>query len=292
MTTGLFSSNRPGGSGSDDIYAFRNYIQTPVVPKPVVMPNEVPKLTSAVISGSVKSKADHSPIAQATVFVLNAASKNVFVLKTNPDGYFEFGAENGIDYQIKAMRNGYFYDCLSFALPANNTSEKITLPKTLILDQYTINQTFVIDNIYYDLNKWDIREDAKTSLDKLVITLLQNPINIEMGSHTDCRASAAYNNTLSQKRAESAVKYLIMKGIDSGRLTAKGYGESKLINKCADGVQCSETEHQANRRTEFKITSIISNPTTQNTFNPDNYKLNDKVMLEELPSGFFDNCPN
>lgn len=289
MTDGFFSSNRPGGSGSDDIYAFRNYIQTPVAPKPEPSPI-IPKPTSAMIGGFVKSKADLSPIGQATVFVLNPVKNNVLVLKTNPEGYFEFRAEIGIFYQIKAMKNGFFYDCLPFELSTANTAEKVSLPNSLLLDQYAINQTFIIKNIYYDLNKWEIREDAKASLDELVNTLKQNPINVELGSHTDCRASSAYNITLSQKRAESAVKYLVSRGIDPARLTAKGYGESKLINKCADGVPCSESEHQSNRRTEFKITSIISNPANQNTFNPDTYKSSDKVMLEELPTGFFDNC--
>jgi len=290
MTAGLFSSNRPGGSGSDDIYAFRNYIQTPVAPKSEPLSVEVPKITSAILGGFVKAKADNSPVVEATVFVMNPVSRNVLVLKTNPDGYFEFRATNGIDYQIKAMKNGYFPDCITFGLSTDNTVEKIALPNNLILDQYSINQIFVVENIYYDLNKWDIREDAKASLDELVKTLKQNPINVELGSHTDCRASAAYNKTLSQNRAESAVKYLVSKGIDPARLTAKGYGESKLINKCADGIPCTESEHQSNRRTEFKITSIKTVGDTKHLVNPDLFNNLQVMKMDDLEVDFFDNC--
>jgi outer membrane protein OmpA-like peptidoglycan-associated protein len=179
---------------------------------------------------------------------------------------------------------------LKYALPDDNTSEKLNLPNPLLLDKYKLNQVFEVENIYYDLNKWDIREDAKPSLDELVRLLKQNPISVELGSHTDCRASTAYNNTLSQKRAESAVKYLVSKGISPDRLTAKGYGETKLKNKCADGVPCSEAEHQANRRTEFKVTSIIVDKIDDLAFDPDSFKAGEKIGLNELPEGFFNDC--
>ncbi len=84
--------------------------------------------------------------------------------------------------------------------------------------------------------------------------MTDNPtIWIELGSHTDSRGKDSYNLTLSQKRAESAVQYIISKGIDKNRITAKGYGETQLVNKCANGINCSDEEHQLNRRTEFKI---------------------------------------
>ncbi|HPB05715.1 MAG TPA: OmpA family protein [Prolixibacteraceae bacterium] len=118
-------------------------------------------------------------------------------------------------------------------------------------------KTFVLENLYYDLGKWNIRPDAALVLDQLLKILVDNPtIKIELSSHTDSRASAASNQTLSQKRAQSAVDYLVLKGINRNRMIAKGYGESKLLNKCADGVQCSEEEHQKNRRTEFKVTDL------------------------------------
>ena len=120
-----------------------------------------------------------------------------------------------------------------------------------------MNKTIEIPNIYYDLGKWAIRLDAAVELNKVVALLNDNPdIKIELGSHTDARGSAESNQILSQKRAESAVAYIISKGISKDRIVAKGYGESKLKNQCADSVKCTETEHQQNRRTEIRITSF------------------------------------
>ena len=115
-----------------------------------------------------------------------------------------------------------------------------------------------IENIYYDYSKWFIRPDAAKELDKIVKVLKDNPkLEIELSSHTDCRAPMAFNQTLSTKRAEAAVAYLASQGIEPKRMTAVGYGESRLVNKCAcegtDIVPCTEEEHQENRRTEFKI---------------------------------------
>ena len=111
-----------------------------------------------------------------------------------------------------------------------------------------------MDNIYYDLDKWQIRPDAAIELDEVVQILKDNPrIKIEMSAHTDSREGQGYNLRLSQRRAQAAVDYLISKGISAGRLKAKGYGKIRLLNRCKDGVICSEEEHQLNRRTEFKI---------------------------------------
>ena len=102
--------------------------------------------------------------------------------------------------------------------------------------------------------KWNIRQDAAEELDKLLVTLSDNPgIIVELGSHTDSRGKDKYNLDLSQKRAEAAVEYLVENGINSSRISAKGYGETQLLNKCKNGVTCPEDLHQENRRTEVKI---------------------------------------
>ena len=120
-----------------------------------------------------------------------------------------------------------------------------------------ISKLFEVNSIYYDLDKADIRPDAAEELDKIVQFLSDNPqMNLELGAHTDARASGAYNLKLSQRRAESAVKYIIQRGISNDRIQPKGYGETQLINECADGVDCPEDMHQQNRRTEFKIIKI------------------------------------
>jgi outer membrane protein OmpA-like peptidoglycan-associated protein len=125
------------------------------------------------------------------------------------------------------------------------------------VEPIVIDKPIVLENIYYDFDKWDIRPDAAKELDKLVRILMDNPnIEIEMGSHTDVRGSDQYNLVLSDKRAMAAVKYLISRGIDDSRLTYKGYGEKVLVNQCKNEIHCSEAEHQKNRRTEFKVTKI------------------------------------
>ncbi|HTL81170.1 MAG TPA: OmpA family protein, partial [Bacteroidia bacterium] len=120
------------------------------------------------------------------------------------------------------------------------------------------NKPIRLENIYYDYNKWNIRPDAAVELDKLVKIMQDNPqIKIELSSHTDSRGSDSYNMKLSQKRAQSAVDYIVSKGISKDRITAKGYGESVPLNRCTNGVKCTEDEWQFNRRTEFKVTKII-----------------------------------
>jgi len=109
-------------------------------------------------------------------------------------------------------------------------------------------------HIYYDFDKSYIRRDAEPELEKLYTLLTENTQYIvEIGSHTDARGSNLYNNRLSQRRAESVVRWLADRGIDRNRLVARGYGETKNVNDCTNNVPCSERQHQMNRRTEFKV---------------------------------------
>ena len=134
----------------------------------------------------------------------------------------------------------------------NKLHTDTTYRVTIRLDRLELNKTFTLENIYYDLDKFDIRADAAPELDKLAQLLKDNPtMVIELSSHTDTRGSDAYNMTLSQKRAESVVNYLTLKGIDADRMEARGYGERDLIVQNAK----TEEEHQRNRRTEFTILS-------------------------------------
>jgi outer membrane protein OmpA-like peptidoglycan-associated protein len=111
-----------------------------------------------------------------------------------------------------------------------------------------------LENIYYDFNKWDIKPMAAKRLNK-VVSFLNNVVasKIQLRSHTDSRGKAVYNKWLSQKRAQSAVNYLVKRGVGSSRLSAVGLGETELLNRCSNGVKCSVEEHRLNRRTEFKI---------------------------------------
>lgn len=119
------------------------------------------------------------------------------------------------------------------------------------------DENFVISNIYYDYNSSEINEGAGKELDKLVMILKKNPhIGVELSSHTDSRGSDEFNLSLSQKRAEKAVQYIVAKGIELERMKGVGYGETKLVNKCSNGVDCTEDEHGKNRRTEFKVYKV------------------------------------
>jgi outer membrane protein OmpA-like peptidoglycan-associated protein len=155
------------------------------------------------------------------------------------------------DYSFFVSAEGYFEKTEKFSSKGKEIGD---YTMTVELDKISAGKQFVLEDLYYDLNKYNIRPDAALVLDKLVKILADNPsVRIEIGSHTDSRSPAQYNMWLSQKRSESVVDYLVSKGIDRSRLVPKGYGESQLINKCADGVPCSEMEHQANRRTVIEI---------------------------------------
>jgi outer membrane protein OmpA-like peptidoglycan-associated protein len=141
----------------------------------------------------------------------------------------------------------------TFNLTIAEGSLTTTLNIELVLSKIFSNVEITLDNIYYNYNKWDIRDDAKPTLDSLTSILMNNPqINIQLSSHTDCRGDDEYNQILSQKRAEAAINYISSKGIAESRLIAKGYGENALAINC-NCDDCTEEEHQVNRRTTFKI---------------------------------------
>jgi len=129
--------------------------------------------------------------------------------------------------------------------------------------QFSVGQVINLKNIYYDFDKDFIRGDAGVELDHVVNLLRTYPsMEIDLGSHTDARGSTEYNRDLSQRRANEAVNYIISKGIQAHRVTARGYGESQLTNQCVDNVNCQDWEHQANRRTEIRIRKFNAPNTT------------------------------
>ena len=131
-----------------------------------------------------------------------------------------------------------------------------TINLSLKLDPIVVGEEIVLEDIYYDYDKWDIRPDAEPALIQLSNLLKANPaIRIELASHTDCRGDEDYNMTLSQKRAQSAVDFLIKSGVDAQRLASRGYGETAPKILCICEV-CSDSEHQTKRRTSFKVTDI------------------------------------
>jgi outer membrane protein OmpA-like peptidoglycan-associated protein len=143
-----------------------------------------------------------------------------------------------------------------------NSSKTITtvgkpygiIKDTIWIEKVEVGQKFVMENIFYDYDKWDILPESEVELNKLIAIMKDNPSwKVELGSHTDARGSDSYNEILSQKRSDSAVGYIINNGIGKDRIIAKGYGESQLVNHCKNGVECTDEVHRQNRRTEFKI---------------------------------------
>lgn len=271
---GFFSSNRTGGVGSDDIYAFR-LIE---VPQP------------AYISGFVKDKTTNQPIQGATVFLFNPETGKVKVLKTDLEGKYTALIVKPAGFIVKGMMTNYIADCTPFKLAELKPGTTTNAPRDLLLDKLAINKTFRIDNIYYDFDKSNIREDAKPELDKLVQIMNENRINVELSSYTDSRGSFTYNDKLSQRRAESAVKYIVKSGIEEGRIIANAYGEHQLINKCADHMKCDPAEHQANRRTEFKVTGYKAPDVNPDQFDQGKYIEGDELDIKLLPEGFWLQC--
>jgi outer membrane protein OmpA-like peptidoglycan-associated protein/tetratricopeptide (TPR) repeat protein len=156
-----------------------------------------------------------------------------------------------MNYTFYATSEEYFDNTVTFSSVDKAPGEYSI---TIELEKIAAGKQFTLDDLYYDLNKYNIRPDAAIVLDKLVKILVDNPeVRIEIGSHTDSRGTAESNMILSQRRSESVMAYLESKGIAHSRLVAKGFGESQLINKCADGVDCPEIDHQANRRTVIEI---------------------------------------
>ena len=280
---GYFSSNRPGGLGGDDIYCFSALPSQPGKPVPLPAP--------AFVTGCVKDKTTRNPIPGATVFKLEESTGQVLVIKTDQNGCFRTPVIKGTEYKFKAAKSEFIPDCLAFSCETGSHPDELHLSRDLLLEKLELDKIYRLESIYYNFDKWNIRTDAEPSLNTLVKILKENPVIVELGSHTDCRGSVKYNEVLSQKRAESAVRYIIQQGIDANRITAKGYGKTRLINHCdcSKGVKCNEAEHQANRRTEFRITGWV-NGKANTTFNPDLFNSGALIGISDLPSGFFSDC--
>jgi len=237
QSAGYLSSNRKNGKGSDDIYSF-SY--------------QKPK-NSHYIKGVVYDKKTGLRLqAAVTMFASNSV---VARQETAADGAFVFQADEQTPYNIQGVKFSYYSDSVNVVIRPSEVDD--TAKVALYLEPlFEKGKTIRIENIHYNFDKDDIRADAAVILDKLVKTMHENPsLKIELASHTDSRGTDVYNHDLSQRRAQSAVNYLVTRGISRDRMIAKGYGESKLLNKCKDGVECTDDEHQANRRTEFTVLS-------------------------------------
>ncbi|MCB0795537.1 MAG: OmpA family protein [Flavobacteriales bacterium] len=232
--TGFLSSDR---SGSDRIYTWTS----------------VPPML--VLEGSFTDDELGEPMPDVGVRLLELTTGKAVEALTAEDGTYRFELAQGKDYRVLGSKDGMFTE--SRELSTKDQRYSRTYTEDFQLERIVVDKPIIVENIYYDYDRWDLRPSSCSELDKLVRLFNDNPnLSFELSSHTDSRASELYNLVLSEARAKSAVDYLIRKGVAPERISAKGYGESKLVNRCRDGMECSEEDHQRNRRTEFKVTRI------------------------------------
>ncbi len=242
-----FSSNREGGKGSDDIYTF-------VVPE-----------CEQLVTGLVKDKNTDELIPNATVILFDGEGNLIERKTADANAAFQFDLDCEKEYIVRGDMDTYASDEVRITTPKRKQELQIQL--LLEKDVQPIGpcddlaKVLDIPIIYFDFDKSDIRYDAEIELQKVLAVMNKYPtITIDIRSHTDCRGLEDYNERLSEKRAQATRQYLIDNGITAERLTAKGYGESQLVNDCgcepSNNSSCSEEEHQLNRRSEFIITSI------------------------------------
>ena len=258
--TGYFSSSRAGGTGSDDIYEYtrRTLPPPPEDPTPIAYRNVLDVTVVEKIYEEPGNSSSRTlgvkPIPNATIVA--SVGNQTRTVNTNAEGVLSLVLVDDQSYEFRAEREEYLAAEGRFSsrnLPRDPEAPEQRYELELELEKIFRNQEIVLNNIYYDFEESFIREDARPTLNELTALLNRNPgIRIQLGSHTDCRGPAGYNQKLSQARAESAVNYLIEQGIAADRLVARGYGKEKPIEDCLCD-RCSEEEHQRNRRTTFQI---------------------------------------
>jgi len=250
---GFFTSNRPGGAGQDDIYTL------------VDNSPDLKKIEYVLKGKSFSINEDSVQVILPGVHVklMTKDLQQIDDMITAQGGIFEFPIDPEKEYILIGEKTNFFTSRHEVSTIGGGIAQedlverytKIEFNSFVELTPIVEDAAIVLENILYDLNKSEIRSSAALELDKLVQLLVDNPqINIELRSHTDSQAGADYNISLSQRRAQAAVDYIVSKGIPRNRLVAKGYGESQLINGCTNDVTCTDEQHQENRRTEFKVT--------------------------------------
>ena len=242
---GHFSTNR--GGNNDNIYSF------------------FLKELKFYLSGVVTNSKTGDTVRNATVKLASNKFNSPDSVVTGPDGQYEFKLPKNARFEVDAKKAKFFRSQKKFVSTKGYEYSREFI-RNLSIEPYPPKE-IEIEGIYYGLDSATIRPRSAKALDSLVKILRTNPtIKIELRSHMDCRAPKDYNRDLSQRRADSVVDYLIRNGIDSARLVPKGYGESKLVNNCScengkgPGTECTEKQHQQNRRTTFKILSTNYEP--------------------------------
>ena len=244
---GFLSSNRDGGQGSDDIYKF---LETKAI------------FCDQILFGVVTDEDTKAPLPNAKLVLMDEKFNKIKETVSDAQGKYEFTeVECGKKYYVNTSVEDYETKEPAVIIGSETGKTELNIELKTKTCRVKIGDDladcFKINIIYFDLDKWNIRPDAAVDLAKLLDVLNQNPsMKINIRSHTDSRASHAYNKKLSERRAKSTKDWLVKNGIAADRLTSEGLGETELVNKCADGVPCSEEDHQLNRRSEFIITTL------------------------------------
>jgi outer membrane protein OmpA-like peptidoglycan-associated protein/tetratricopeptide (TPR) repeat protein len=247
---GFVTSNRDGGQGYDDIYKF---LETRKL------------LCLQELYGTVTDLGNSQLLPEAKISLFDSEFKLINTTVTDANGYYSFAVECGKNYNVRAAKPDYMTKEQKIAIPTQNgkTNLNFALEKEVckVAVGDDLGKCFGIKMIYFDLDKYNIRTEAALDLEKILDVLNQNPtMKLDIRSHTDCRQTIKYNQKLSDNRAKSTVAWLVKNGVAADRLTGKGYGESQLVNDCGceptNQSDCTEEQHQMNRRSEFIITAL------------------------------------
>lgn len=243
--TGYFSSDRTGGKGDDDIYWF----------------NMTELQQFIEYSGLVLTKGDDAPIPNATVRVYDLFNDLVAELESDEQGKYDVLLPCNAQLKFIYSKPEYSTETIAVSTPekggeSKDNNVRLTSFSSLVEKEGSMEK-IKVEPIYFEYNKWDITSQAEEELNKILFAMEKFPnVRIKIEAHTDSRGSDSYNLKLSDNRAKSTMQYLISKGIDSSRIeSAIGYGETRLKNKCKNGVKCSEDEHFTNRRSDFIVIS-------------------------------------
>ena len=209
-----------------------------------------------ILKGVISDFLTHDLLEAEIEIVDNEANVVIATFKSNSKtGRFLVSLPAGKNYGIAVKKDEYLFHSENFDIP--NTAAFQEVEKNIELKKLSVGTKIVLRNIFFDLSKATLRPESTNELNRLIKMMNDVPtLKIELGGHTDSRGSDTYNQQLSENRAKAVVDYLTKKGIAADRLKSAGYGESELVNKCANGVKCSDEDHQKNRRTEFKVLSF------------------------------------
>ncbi|PCH72757.1 MAG: flagellar motor protein MotB [Flavobacteriaceae bacterium] len=237
--SGYISSNREGGMGDDDIYTF----------------NRIPPFK---VKGQIFDDANGLPLEGAKVSLMDRNGNEIAYFITKKDGYYEEYIDRDAQFSIQGSKEKYTSVTKTFNTFNQENKEAVTVNLDINIVLKPIEDIIILadlDIIYFDLNQHYIRKDAAYELNKIVSLMRKYPgMVIRLESHTDSRAKDHYNLNLSERRAKATNDYIVKNGINQNRIIAyEGFGETRLVNHCSNGVKCSEDEHQLNRRTEFVI---------------------------------------